>query len=124
MPVDLNELDTWIEEHEDDFKDLDLDKIKDIFKNFADDHKQELTKLGKRAISVVFKILKGKLTDAEIEYREAVEGKNVAELLEEARSNFRDAREQQSGFMNFVLSVGKISGAIITAAIRQVGIPV
>ena len=113
----------FISENKDKLKDLDMARLEVIIKDFAETHKEELKKLGDKAIGVIFKIMKGKLGEAEIDYLEAVKGKNPAQLLEEARNDFHSARKDSEDFMNFIKGVGNVMGALLEAAANKIGIP-
>ncbi len=113
----------FVNENKDKLKDLDWEKFKLVAEDFAKQHEEELKKLGDKAIDVIFKIVKGKLGEAEIDYLQAVKGKGPAQLLEEARSDIHAAREDGDSFMNFVKGLGVVLGTFAKAAVKSVGIP-
>jgi hypothetical protein len=113
----------FIESYKDQFKDLDAAKLEAIVKDFAETHKEELKKLGDSGLEVIFKIIKGKLGEAELDYMKAVKGKGPAQLLREARDDIHKAREDSNDFMNFVRGVGNVMGAVFGAALNKIGVP-
>jgi hypothetical protein len=114
----------FISENKDRLKNLDMEVLKDVIEDFAKTHEEELKKLGDKGLDVIFKIIRGRLGDAEIDYMAAIKGKSPATLLEEARRDIREAREDHNGFMNFVMGVSTLSGKIAKAVLKGVGIPI